>query len=313
MGLPFQKDKLTTAFSPSNFVFTNTYGIAPSNTTITIRYLSGGGVGSNINANSLTNLDTSKVKFLKQDLNPTTANYIFQSIASNNPEKASGGKDGDSIDEIRENTLVNYASQLRNVTADDYLVRSLSMPSDYGMISKAHIQKPKANEGNSTLDLYVLGYDRFRNLDYTSSTLKKNLKTYLNQYRMIGDVINIKDAYIINIGVDFEIITDLEVNNNQVIRNCIQSIKFFLSIDNFQLNQPILVKSLENLIDNINGVQTVKRLTITNKVGIANGYSKYAYDIDGATQNKVIYPSLDPMIFEIKNPNQDITGRVVTL
>jgi|TARA_B110000908_G_C10252983_1_gene453396 hypothetical protein len=313
LGLPFQKDKLTTAFSPSNFVFTNTYGIAPSNTTITIRYLSGGGVGSNINANSLTNLDTSKVKFLKQDLNPTTANYIFQSIASNNPEKASGGKDGDSIDEIRENTLVNYASQLRNVTADDYLVRSLSMPSDYGMISKAHIQKPKANEGNSTLDLYVLGYDRFRNLDYTSSTLKKNLKTYLNQYRMIGDVINIKDAYIINIGVDFEIITDLEVNNNQVIRNCIQSIKFFLSIDNFQLNQPILVKSLENLIDNINGVQTVKRLTITNKVGIANGYSKYAYDIDGATQNKVIYPSLDPMIFEIKNPNQDITGRVVTL
>ena len=182
------------------------------------------------------------------------------------------------------------------------------MPSDYGMISKAHIQKPKANEGNSTLDLYVLGYDRFRNLDYTSSTLKKNLKTYLNQYRMIGDVINIKDAYIINIGVDFEIITDL-----QVIRNCIQSIKFFLSIDNFQLNQPILVKSLENLIDNINGVQTVKRLTITNKVGIANGYSKYAYDIDGATQNKVIYPSLDPMILEIKNPNQDITGRVVTL
>jgi len=313
LGLPFKKDKLTTAFSPSNFVFTNTYGVAPSNTTITVRYLSGGGVGSNVSANSLTNLDTTGIRFLEPNLNPVTANYIFSSLASNNPDKASGGKDGDNINEIRENTLSNYSSQLRNVTADDYLIRALSMPSDYGMISKAHIQKPKANEGNSTLDLYVLGYDRFKNLDYTSSTLKNNLKTYLNQYRMVGDVINIKDAYIVNIGIEFEVITDIESNNNDVIRNCISSLQAFFDIDLMTINKPIVLKTLEGLLDNIIGVQTVKQINIINKVGENKGYSRYAYDIQGATQSKVVYPSLDPMVFEIKNPNQDITGRVVTL
>ncbi len=313
LGLPFKKDKLTTAFSPSNFIFTNTYGVAPSNTTISVRYLSGGGVGSNVSANTLTNLDTTDIRFLEPNLNPVTANYIFSSLASNNPEKATGGKDGDNIDEIRENTLSNYSSQLRNVTADDYLIRSLSMPSDYGMISKAHIQKPKANEGNSTLDLYVLGYDRFKNLDYTSSTLKNNLKTYLNQYRMVGDVINIKDAYIINIGVEFEVITDIESNNNDVIRNCISSLQSFFDIDLMTINKPIIIKTLESILDSIVGVQTVKQINIINKVGENKGYSKYAYDINGATQNRVVYPSLDPMVFEIKNPNQDITGRVVTI
>lgn len=313
LGLPFKKDKLTTAFSPSNFVFTNTYGVAPSNTTITVRYLSGGGVGSNVSANSLTNLDTTGIRFLEPNLNPVTANYIFSSLASNNPDKASGGKDGDNVNEIRENTLSNYSSQLRNVTADDYLIRALSMPSDYGMISKAHIQKPKANEGNSTLDLYVLGYDRFKNLDYTSSTLKNNLKTYLNQYRMVGDVINIKDAYIVNIGIEFEVITDIESNNNDVIRNCISSLQAFFDIDLMTINKPIILKTLEGLLDNIIGVQTVKQINIINKVGENKGYSRYAYDIQGATQSKVVYPSLDPMVFEIKNPNQDITGRVVTI
>lgn len=313
LGLPFKKDKLTTAFSPSNFIFTNTYGVTPSNTTISVRYLSGGGVGSNVSANTLTNLDTTGIRFLEPNLNPVTANYIFSSLASNNPEKATGGKDGDNIDEIRENTLSNYSSQLRNVTADDYLIRSLSMPSDYGMISKAHIQKPKANEGNSTLDLYVLGYDRFKNLDYTSSTLKNNLKTYLNQYRMVGDVINIKDAYIINIGVEFEVITDIESNNNDVIRNCISSLQAFFDIDLMTINKPIIIKTLESILDSIVGVQTVKQINIINKVGENKGYSKYAYDINGATQNRVVYPSLDPMVFEIKNPNQDITGRVVTI
>ena len=82
---------------------------------------------------------------------------------------------------------------------------------------------------------------------------------------------------------------------------------------NFQINQPIILKQLEQLLDNTTGVQTVKNIKIINKVGVSQGYSQYGYDIDGATQNKVIYPSIDPMIFEVKNPNQDIKGRVVNL
>lgn len=119
IGLPFIKDKLTTAYSPVNFLYTGTYGIAPSNTTLTVRYLNGGGVGSNILANTLTTVSPSNVKFNTTNLNSTTANYVFNSLASNNPLAASGGKAGDTIEEIRQNTLASIAAQKRSVTADD--------------------------------------------------------------------------------------------------------------------------------------------------------------------------------------------------
>jgi hypothetical protein len=313
LGLPFQKSKLTTAYSPTNFIFTNTYGIAPSNTTLTVRYISGGGVQSNIPANSLTNLDTSNVKFIKSNLNDITANYIFSSIATNNEAAASGGQDGDTIEELRQNTISNFNSQLRNVTADDYLVRALSMSPKYGIISKAHVQKPQANEGNSTLDMYVLSYDLNKKLVPASSTLKNNLKTYINQYRMIGDSLNIKDGFVINIGCEFEILTKPNFNNNEVLSNCIQAVQGYFEGEKWQINQPIIYRDITILLDTIEGVQTVKSVKVLNKTGTNSGYSKYAYDIEGATQNGVIYPSIDPSIFEVKFPNEDIKGRIVTL
>ena len=182
LGLPFEKNKLTTAYSPTNFIFTNTYGIAPSNTTLTVRYLVGGGVEANVNANDLTSLNTNTIRFLKNNLNSTTAQYIFNSVASNNEAAASGGQDGDSIEEIRQNTISNYSTQLRNVTADDYLVRALSMSPRYGTVAKAYTEKPKADDANTTLDLYVLSYNSNGNLTTASTTLKNNLKTYINQY-----------------------------------------------------------------------------------------------------------------------------------
>jgi len=313
LGLPFEKNKLTTAYSPTNFIFSNTYGIAPSNTTITVRYLSGGGVRSNVEAGSLTNLSTTQIKFQKQNLNSSTANYVFSSLASTNPDAASGGRGGDTTDELRQNILSNSNTQLRAVTADDYLVRALSMPGKYGIVSKAYAIKPKLSTDNSVLDLYILSYNDSSKLAYASSTLKQNLKSYLSNYRMIGDNINIKDAFIINIGCDFDIITDPEVNNAEVLRNCIINVQVFFLTNKWQINQPIILRQIEQIIDNTTGVQTVKNLKITNKVGASRNYSQYAYDIDGATQNKVIYPSIDPMIFEVKFPNEDIKGRVVNL
>ena len=312
LGLPFKKDKLTTAFSPLNFLKTDTYGVAPSNTTITVRYSVGGGVGSNIAANTLTRLDTSNIKFQKQNLVSSTADFVFSSIACNNPISATGGSGGDTIEQIRQNTLAEHSSQLRNVTADDYLVRALSMPAQYGQIAKAVIQKPKVGESSSTLCLYVLGFDKNKKLTTTSRTLKQNLKTYLNEYRMIGDSIDIKDAFIINLAIDFEITTQSETNNNAVIRNCIQSLQVFFDTNRMQINQPISLITLEQILDNQPGVQTVKKLIVSNKTGVEAGYSEYAYDIPGATQDKVIYPSIDPMVFEIKYPTVDIKGRVVT-
>jgi hypothetical protein len=313
LGLPFEKNKLTTAYSPTNFIFTNTYGIAPSNTTLTVRYLAGGGVASNINANDLTFLNTGTIRFLKNNLNSTTAQYIFSSVASNNESAASGGQDGDSIEEIRQNTISNFSTQLRNVTADDYLVRALSMSPRYGVVAKAYTEKPKADDANTTLDLYILTYDSNKKLTTASTTLKNNLKTYINQYRMIGDTISIKDAFIINIACDFEIITLPNYNNNEVIFRCINVIQNYFDINKWQINQPIILRDIIVSLDNIEGVQTVNKVNITNKAGTTSGYSQYAYDIAGATQKNIIYPSLDPSIFELKYPNTDIKGRVVTI
>jgi hypothetical protein len=317
LGLPFIKDKLTTAYSPANFLYTDTYGISPSNTTLTVRYLTGGGVTSNVAANTLTNLNKANSQFNNINLNPTTANYIFNSLASTNPNAASGGKGGDTIEEIRQNTLALVASQQRSVTADDYLIRALSMPSEYGSLTKAYIEQPKLTDEQvstiETLNLYCLSQNAAGQLDYASDLLKKNLRTYLSQYRVIGDNIEIRDAYIINIGVNFEIIVLPEYNNNEVLLACVTALQNYFNINNWQINQPIMLRDLYILLDRVKGVQTVKNINISNKAGTSSGYSAYAYDITGATQNQVIYPSLDPSIFEVRYPNLDIKGKVVPL
>ena len=317
IGLPFKQDKLTTAYSPTNFLYTGTYGISPSNTTLTVRYLTGGGVTSNIAANTLTKISPESIKFNLFSLIDNTANYIFSSVSVNNPLAASGGNSGDTLEEIRQNTLALVASQKRSVTADDYLIRALSMPSDYGTVSKSYIEQPKLTDNQvstiETLNLYVLSLNSEGKLDYANTTLKNNLRTYMSQYRMIGDNIEIRDAYIINIGVNFEIIVLPEYNNNEVLLSCISSIQSYFLIDKWQLNQPIMIRDLYILLDKIKGVQTVKNVSIVNKAGTSTGYSQYAYDIEGATQNQTIYPSLDPSIFEIRYPNSDIKGKVVPL
>jgi hypothetical protein len=318
LGLPFEQAKLTTAFSPSNFIFTKTYGIAPSQTTLTVRYLTGGGVSSNVPANDLTTLVGTNVQFLNSNLNSVTAQTVFNSLAITNPEAADGGGDGDTIEEIRQNASANFATQLRNVTQDDYLVRALSMPAKYGVVSKAYIEPTKAvslsaGQSNSVLDLYILSYNVNNQLTIASTALKQNLTTYLSQYRMVNDAVAIKDAFIINIGVNFDIIVLPEFNSNQVLFDCITALKDYFAIDKWQINQPIILRDIYILLDRITGVQTVKNISISNLTGVNLGYSVYSYDINAATVSNVIYPSLDPSIFEVKFPNTDIQGRVVNL
>jgi hypothetical protein len=317
LGLPFEKDRLTVAYSPNNFTFTRTYGIAPSNTTLTFRYLTGGGVSANVPSNDLTTLNAT-TKFLNSNLNATTANTIFNTLAVTNPIAASGGGDGDTTEEIRQNSSANFASQQRTVTQDDYLVRSLAMPAKYGTIAKAYIEPTKAQnisagESSSVLDLYVLSNDSQGKLTTASPALKQNLTTYLSQYRMVNDAVNIKDGFIINIGVNFEVIVLPNYNNNDVLIAGILALQDYFRIDNWQINQPIILRNLYAILDRIEGIQTVKNVNIINKVGVNLGYSPYAYDIIGATANNVIYPSLDPSIFEVKYLDTDIQGKVVPL
>jgi len=319
LGLPFEKTKLTTAFSPLNFIFTNTYGIAPSNTTLTVRYLTGGGVGANVEAGSLTVIDNTNIVFLNPNLsNSSLADSIFNSVASNNTLAADGGQDGDTIEELRINATGNFQNQLRTVTKEDYIIRALSMPANLGVIAQAYARPSKIGEYQpgelpTVLDLYILSYDINKKLRTASSTLKRNLKTYLSEYRMINDSIKIKDAFIINIGVEFDIIVLPNYNNNETLTKCVTALSTYFNIDKWQINQPIILKDLSILLDKVEGVQTVKRIKITNQAGEALGYSAYGYDVEGATVNDVVYPSLDPMIFEVKNLNEDIKGRVVPL
>ena len=317
IGLPFEKNKLTTAYSPTNFLFTNTYGIAPSSTTLTVRYLTGGGVTSNVPNGDLSTLDTTNLKFNNPNLNATTANYIFGSIAVNNPGAADGGQAGDTTEEIRQNTIATISAQQRSVTLDDYIVRALSMPPEYGTVAKAYIEKPKLTDEQvstiETLNLWVLSQNSLGQFSIPTQTLKKNIRTYLSQYRIIGDNIEVRDAFIINIAVDFEIIVLPNFNNNDVILACINSLKSYFARDKWQINEPILMKDLFILLDKVQGVQTVQDVQIVNLTGTSLGYSDFAYDVNGAMIDNVIYPSIDPMVFEVKNPNQDILGRVVPL
>ena len=130
---------------------------------------------------------------------------------------------------------------------------------------------------------------------------------------MIGDNVEIRDAFIINIAVTFEIIVYPEYNNNEVLLSCIAALQNYFNISNWQINQPIMLRDLYQLLDRIEGVQTVKNIEIINLVGNYLGYSDFAYDTSGATRNNVVYPSIDPMIFEVRYPDADIQGRVVPL
>jgi hypothetical protein len=301
-----------------NFLFTDSYGISPSNTTLTVNYLTGGGVSANVPTNSLTRLNSGDLSFIQNNLDSTISNTIFNSFQITNLEAADGGGPGDSLVEIRQNSIAQYSSQLRTVTQEDYLIRALSLPSQFGSIAKAYAQSPLASSTSLTdenvgvIDLFCLAYNNEKQLFTPSTALKNNLKTYLSQYRMIGDTVNIKNGYIINIGVEFDIIVLPNYNSNEVIANCILSLQLFFNTDNWQINQPIILRDLYVNLDRVTGVQTVKDVRIINKAGVSLGYSEYGYDIKGATIDGVVYPSIDPSIFEIKYPDSDIKGRVVS-
>jgi hypothetical protein len=318
-GLAFSKDKLTAAYSPLNFMFTDTYGIAPSNTILTVRYLTGGGLAANVGSGTLTTFNNSNIVFVNPGLaSNAVADEIFNSVAVTNINAADGGKGADTIEILRQNALGNFQSQLRTVTQQDYLIRALSMPANIGTIAKAHVQPTKVAEYQlgelpAILDMYVLSYDSAKKLRTASQSLKQNLKTYLSEYRMINDSIKIKDAYIINIACEFDIIVLPNFNNNDVVVKCINSLINYFNIDNWNINQPIMLKDISIILDRVEGVQTVVKVEVKNIAGASMGYSDYSYDLLAATNQGVIYPSIDPMIFELKYPQSDIVGRVVPL
>lgn len=307
--------KLNKAYDPKNFLYSKTYGIAPSSN-LTVRYLKGGGVAANVPANSISSITGTILD--NGDSTRTTSQYLTVT----NPNPAAGGRDGDTVEELRENSLRSFSEQGRTVTLQDYAVRALSLPAQYGSIAKAYVVQEQLANSNidfKSLDsynpfaisLYVLGYNNETKLINASTILKQNLKTYLSEYIMLSDSVNIKDAFIVNIGIDYEITLRPNYSSRDVIFQCNNALKEYFKVSKRSINQPINIASVTTLLDKIKGVQTVQKVSIPNKVG--GTYSQYAYDTQGATKNNVVYPSFDPCIFEIKYPDQDIKGRVTVL
>jgi hypothetical protein len=218
------------------------------------------------------------------------------------------------------NAMAAFSAQNRTVTKDDYLIRTLSMPAKFGRVAKAYITQddqisplvsgPNRIPNPMALNLYTLGYDKNKKLTTLNRATKQNLQTYLEQNRMLTDAINLKDAFHINFTVEFEIITRKNFNNQEVLLNCITALREYFNIEKWQINQPIIISDIYNAIGEITGVQSVPNVKLENIAGIDLGYSPYKYDLDDATIKGIIYPSLDPSIFEVRFPNQDIKGKI---
>ena len=317
-GLEYLRRTTTSAIDPTNFLATSTYGLAPNNETLTVTYTVGGDVSENVPANTLT--ENPAPVYLNDnptvDLTDTKA-----TLAVNNPEPAQGGNKRESIEAIRQNAISAFAAQSRAVTREDYIARCYALPARYGTVAKAYVIQdtqqdtmdqlyPQDTISNPlALNLYTLGYDGNGNLTELNLALKENLRTYLSNFRMLTDAINIKSAHIVNIGIDFEIIPQPSYNSNDVVIRCIERLKVLFHVDRMQINGSINQSNLISELDKVEGVQSVASINIYNKFD--GSYSNVVYDTSTAVKNNIIYPSLDPMIFEVKYPDSDIKGRIV--
>tara|TARA_R110001592_G_scaffold144611_4_gene367898 strand:+ start:4287 stop:6167 length:1881 start_codon:yes stop_codon:yes gene_type:complete len=314
-------DNMDVAFDPSNFLYTNTYGQVPANTTLTVHYSTGYGIKGNVDSDQLTTIVSGKsFSFRVDGLNNTLKTAVEASLTVNNKEPATGGKSTETLEEVRNNALAHFSTQQRAVTREDYIIRAYSLPSKFGSVNKVCMEQDSVIDNKTeekvnnplALNMYVLGYNKERALTNLNMTTKNNLKKYLSQYRLMTDSINIKNGYIINMGINFSIVVLPGRNSKEVVIRCIDALKKEYHIDRMHFNQPIVVKDTILTLAAVDGVQSVMQVDFVNKWRESGGYSGNKYDLELANQNGIIYPSLDPACFEIKFPNKDIRGEVVT-
>ncbi len=327
LGLNNSIDRLGASFDPANFLKSKSYGQAPSNTTLTVRYLVGGGVEANVSKASIkriTKMEFDEDLSLFDDDELQMYGTVKNSIAAENEIPASGGRGSETIDEIRENALAHFGSQNRAVTRKDYQVRALALPPKFGGVAKAFCAPDGELDNNSPSSILNNpdSLEEFAGLVQKLNTgERKNeteIKTELQRF-LVGKTgqeeknnpfaINLLDGFVINVGVDFEIMVYNSYNKREVMLKCITEIEKYFNIDDWAFNQPINISELELVIAGVEGVLSVPKCEIVNKCG--GVYSKHKYNVSNATKGKMVYPSLDPSVFELKYPGKDIKGRVV--
>ena len=321
---------LDQGIDPSNFMYAKTYGVAPSNTTLTVKYRVGNGVDDNIPSSDLTKIVQRVIETDSTGLVSSTYNVIENSVAVTNEVAAGGGAYEEEIEEVRENAIAYFRAQNRAVTREDYLLRAYALPPQFGSVAKAYVAPdfqintllddgPDPIPNPLAINFYTLGYDNDKKLALLNPATKQNLQNYMSYYRILTDAVNIKNAYIVNIGIEFEIIVLPNYNSNEVLLRCIDALKKYFNIDRMSINKPIVLTDIYVLLDRVDGVQSVVRpdrdgmggLQIVNKYD--GNYSTNKYNIKNATRDGIVYPPKDPTCFEVKYPDVDIKGRVVSL
>jgi hypothetical protein len=310
LALPLYGRDTFTDFSldPQNFLKTRTLGLAPTNTTFSIKYRIGGGLVTNAGAGTITTVVDSIYDVGDSTLNAAEVRDVGNTFSVSNPKSISGGRDELSINELKQLISANFAAQGRMVVLQDFTARSLSMPSRFGSVFRAYAKLSGLNK--NAIELITLSRNSDGHVIVSPLDLKKNLKKYLNRFRMVTDAIEILDGEIINIGIEFNVLTNPDFNSTEVLSDVILALKEFFEIQKWQINQPINLTTIYSLIAGIPGVLSLIDIRVINRSGTGPGgrsYSTTTYNITENTKNGIIYCK-ENAIFEVKFPNVDIIG-----
>tara|TARA_E500000178_G_scaffold355329_1_gene427571 strand:- start:419 stop:2272 length:1854 start_codon:yes stop_codon:yes gene_type:complete len=307
----FGNKKTFSKFSldPNKLLETRSLGVSPMNTTLTVQYRHGGGFEDNIAPGQLTSIVNLSTKF-NTSVSASKVRQIRSTFEFYNEQRASGGTDRPTLDDMRSIALSFQGSQDRLVTKQDLIARVYTMPSNFGRVFRAAVSKNNFSQNTAFLALITKNSSGY--LIPANDSLKNNISKYLNEYRLIGDSIDMIDAAVVNIGLRFQITVDKRYNENNVLTKVIRKIKNYLKTDNFQINQPINKTNINLLITSTEGVNSLISMTFFSRSGSFQGreYSVVNYNVNTNTIKGVLYPPSNG-IFEVKYPDDDIVGKVV--
>ncbi len=282
------------------------------NTTLFVRYRVGGGKDSNLGVNVISSIDD--IEFNVQGPNSTINTQVINSLRVNNITPAVGGADQPTIEEIRNMVSYNFSAQNRAVTLNDYKTLIETMPSTYGAPAKVNVM-----EEDNKIRIKLLSYDENGNLtDTVSNTLKNNILSYLSEYKMINDYIDIVTGEVIDLGLEI----DLNINKNEsqtdVLQDVIETTTSFFSIDKRKMGDPLFVGNLSKTIGSVSGVENVIDIRVFNKVGGEYSLSEVSQQYKNTTTKEILQSDntvfmKSNQIYQIRFPNKDIKVRVKTV
>jgi hypothetical protein len=296
-----------TTFDPTNLIRTDKFGVVPTNTTLTVVYTANTTDTANASVGSVTRLVSPNLLFSnRQELSEAIISTIVSSIEVDNEEPILGDTEQLLADEIKIRAFGTYAAQNRAVTREDYMNLAYRMPGKFGKIKRANVVRDD-NSLKRNLNMYVLSEDILGNLTAPNSVLKDNLKVWLDNYRMINDTIDILDGKVINIGIRYEIIPDLDINRFDLLDQCNQILQEdFLTIK-FGLGESVYLSQVYKILNDVPGVTDVKNVEFYNITG--GLYSDYVYDIDSNISNDGRYLRIpSDSAAEVLFPGTDILG-----